>query len=70
MELAALILESYERTYGNMVRVQQLAELEETTASCPRPNSAAGARVRGREFYSCRASPTFSGTDLWLAISR
>ncbi|XP_027362305.1 serine/threonine-protein kinase TOR isoform X2 [Abrus precatorius] len=28
-ELAALVLESYERAYSNMVRVQQLAELEE-----------------------------------------
>jgi FKBP12-rapamycin complex-associated protein len=28
-ELAALVLESYERAYNNMVRVQQLSELEE-----------------------------------------
>ncbi|MCD7451124.1 hypothetical protein HAX54_009736 [Datura stramonium] len=28
-ELAALVLESYERAYSNMVRVQQLSELEE-----------------------------------------
>jgi hypothetical protein len=29
-ELAALVGESYERAYQNMVRVQQLTELEET----------------------------------------
>ena len=29
-ELAALVGESYERAYGDMVRVQQLTELEET----------------------------------------
>ena len=29
MELAALVGESYERAYGDMVRVQQLTELEE-----------------------------------------
>ncbi len=28
-ELAALVGESYERAYGDMVRVQQLTELEE-----------------------------------------
>lgn len=27
-ELAVLVLESYERAYSNMVRVQQLSELE------------------------------------------
>ena len=29
-ELAALVGESYERAYGDMVRAQQLTELEET----------------------------------------
>lgn len=29
VELAALVGESYERAYGDMVRVQQLTELEE-----------------------------------------
>ena len=31
-ELAALVGESYERAYGDMVRVQQLTELEEVIA--------------------------------------
>jgi FKBP12-rapamycin complex-associated protein len=31
-ELAALVGESYERAYGDMVRVQQLTELEEILA--------------------------------------
>ncbi|XP_024523697.1 serine/threonine-protein kinase TOR, partial [Selaginella moellendorffii] len=33
-ELAALVLESYDRAYSNMVRVQQLAELEEVIEYC------------------------------------
>ncbi|KAJ6299158.1 hypothetical protein OIU76_020180 [Salix suchowensis] len=33
-ELAALVLESYERAYVNMVRVQQLSELEEVIDYC------------------------------------
>ncbi|KAM2510739.1 hypothetical protein EV2_035938 [Malus domestica] len=36
-ELAALVLESYERAYGNMVRVQQLSELEEVIDYCTLP---------------------------------
>lgn len=32
-ELAALVGESYERAYGDMVRVQQLTELEEILAA-------------------------------------
>lgn len=31
-ELAALVGESYDRAYGDMVRVQQLTELEEVIA--------------------------------------
>ncbi|XP_020086675.1 serine/threonine-protein kinase TOR isoform X1 [Ananas comosus] len=36
-ELAALVLESYERAYSNMVRVQQLSELEEVIDYCTLP---------------------------------
>ncbi|KAK4762122.1 hypothetical protein SAY87_030006 [Trapa incisa] len=36
-ELAALVLESYERAYSNMVRVQQLLELEEVIDYCTLP---------------------------------
>ncbi|XXG56788.1 hypothetical protein AAC387_Pa03g4113 [Persea americana] len=36
-ELAALVLESYERAYINMVRVQQLSELEEVIDYCTLP---------------------------------
>ncbi|KAK2968905.1 hypothetical protein RJ640_018597, partial [Escallonia rubra] len=45
-ELAALVLESYERAYNNMVRVQQLSELEEVINYCTLPvgNSVAEGR--------------------------
>ncbi|KAK3002104.1 hypothetical protein RJ639_022559 [Escallonia herrerae] len=45
-ELAALVLESYERAYSNMVRVQQLSELEEVINYCTLPvgNSVAEGR--------------------------
>ncbi|KAH0633154.1 hypothetical protein KY284_035940 [Solanum tuberosum] len=36
-ELAALVLESYERAYNNTVRVQQLSELEEVIEYCTLP---------------------------------
>lgn len=36
-ELAALVLESYERAYSDVVRVQQLAELEEVIGYCTLP---------------------------------
>ncbi|KAK9166114.1 hypothetical protein Scep_001305 [Stephania cephalantha] len=36
-ELAALVLESYDRAYSNMVRVQQLSELEEVIDYCTLP---------------------------------
>ncbi|CAA0814247.1 Serine/threonine-protein kinase TOR, partial [Striga hermonthica] len=36
-EVAALVLESYERAYSNMVRVQQLSELEEVIDYCTLP---------------------------------
>ncbi|CAA6660213.1 unnamed protein product [Spirodela intermedia] len=36
-ELAALVLESYERAYSNMVRIQQLSELEEVIDYCTLP---------------------------------
>ena len=45
-ELAALVQESYERAYGNMVRAQQLAELEEVINYCCLGEEAAGARAR------------------------
>lgn len=45
-ELAALVLESYERAYGNMVRVQQLAELEEVIDYCQLPTADAAADAR------------------------
>jgi FKBP12-rapamycin complex-associated protein len=45
-ELAALVLESYERAYGNMVRVQQLAELEEVIDYCQLPPADPAADAR------------------------
>ncbi|XP_062176298.1 serine/threonine-protein kinase TOR isoform X2 [Alnus glutinosa] len=45
-ELAALVLESYERAYTNMVRVQQLSELEEVIDYCTLPH--AGSVAEGR----------------------
>ncbi|KAK9163538.1 hypothetical protein Syun_004440 [Stephania yunnanensis] len=44
-ELAALVLESYDRAYSNMVRVQQLSELEEVIDYCtlPKENVSVGA---------------------------
>ena len=40
-EMAALVGESYERAYRDMVRVQQLQELEEAIAYCRAPELAA-----------------------------
>ena len=46
-ELAALVGESYERAYQNMVRVQQLTELEETIEYSLAFQLAQGALLRG-----------------------
>nr|GMC57779.1 serine/threonine-protein kinase TOR isoform X2 [Ipomoea batatas] len=37
LEMAQMVLESYERAYSNMVRVQQLSELEEVIEYCTLP---------------------------------
>ncbi|KAL3614293.1 hypothetical protein CASFOL_042367 [Castilleja foliolosa] len=56
-EVAALVLESYERAYSNMVRIQQLSELEEVIDYCTLPIGnpvAEGRRVLIRNMWSKR----------------
>ena len=61
-ELAALVGESYERAYLNMVRVQQLTELEETVEY-----SLAFQLAQGTSSYRCTISTTVN-TPLHMLI--
>ena len=70
-DLAALVGESYERAYTDMVRVQQLAELEEVIRECLAAAAAAthtwGAGGGGA---GCRHQPVVVGPlgegKLWV----
>ncbi|KAI3733193.1 hypothetical protein L1987_64413 [Smallanthus sonchifolius] len=70
-ELAALVLESYERAYSNMVRVQQLSELEEVIDYCTLPvgNSVAdGRRALIRNMWKERIKGTKRNVEVWQAL--
>ncbi|BBN14806.1 serine/threonine-protein kinase mTOR [Marchantia polymorpha subsp. ruderalis] len=69
-ELAALVLESYDRAYSNMVRVQQLAELEEVIDFVTLPSNgspdARGALIR--KMWSDRILGTKKKVEVWQAL--
>ncbi|KAI3889270.1 hypothetical protein MKX03_003947, partial [Papaver bracteatum] len=70
-ELAALVLESYDRAYSNMVRVQQLSELEEVIDYCTLPiaNSVAeGRRALIRNMWTERIQGTKRNVEVWQAL--
>lgn len=70
-ELAALVLESYDRAYNNMVRVQQLAELEEVIDyyTMPTTNSATGGRqALIRKMWIDRIQGTKQNVEVWQAL--
>ncbi|XP_023553781.1 serine/threonine-protein kinase TOR [Cucurbita pepo subsp. pepo] len=70
-ELAALVLESYERAYSNMVRVQQLSELEEVIDYCTLPvgNSVAeGRRALIRNMWTERIQGAKRNVEVWQAV--
>nr|GEW20723.1 serine/threonine-protein kinase TOR isoform X2 [Tanacetum cinerariifolium] len=70
-ELAALVLESYERAYSNMVRVQQLSELEEVIdyRTLPDSNSATeGRRALIRNMWNERIKGTKRNVEVWQAL--
>ncbi|KAH9655481.1 serine/threonine-protein kinase TOR [Citrus sinensis] len=70
-ELAALVLESYERAYSNMVRVQQLSELEEVIDYCTLPVGnpvAEGRRAIIRNMWTERIQGTKRNVEVWQAL--
>ncbi|XP_010936698.1 serine/threonine-protein kinase TOR isoform X1 [Elaeis guineensis] len=70
-ELAALVLESYERAYSNMVRVQQLSELEEVIDyfTLPVGNSVAdGRRELIRNMWNERIRGGKRNVEVWQAL--
>ncbi|KAL2621813.1 hypothetical protein R1flu_002018 [Riccia fluitans] len=70
-ELAALVLESYDRAYSNMVRVQQLAELEEVIDYVNLPNINGSPEARGsliRKMWSDRILGTKKKVEVWQAL--
>ncbi|KAL2349528.1 hypothetical protein Fmac_003528 [Flemingia macrophylla] len=70
-ELAALVLESYERAYSNMVRVQQLSELEEVIDYCTLPivdRVAEERRALIRNMWTQRIQGAKSNVEVWQAL--
>ncbi|KAK2655828.1 hypothetical protein Ddye_008880 [Dipteronia dyeriana] len=71
-ELAALVLESYERAYSNMVRVQQLSELEEVIDYCTLPVGgnpvAEGRRAIIRNMWTERIQGTKHNVEVWQTL--
>lgn len=71
-ELAALVLESYERAYSNMVRVQQLSELEEVIEYCTLPPMgnpvAEGRRALVRNMWNERIKGTKRNVEVWQVL--
>ncbi|KAI9108059.1 hypothetical protein K1719_020932 [Acacia pycnantha] len=70
-ELAALVLESYERAYSNMVRVQQLSELEEVIDYCTLPIGdavAEGRLVLIRNMWTQRIQGAKRNVEVWQAL--
>lgn len=70
-ELAALVPESYERAYSNMVRVQQLSELEEVIDYCTLPVGnpiADGRRELIRNMWNDRIQGAKQNVEVWQAL--
>ncbi|KAH1267835.1 Serine/threonine-protein kinase TOR [Glycine max] len=70
-ELAALVLESYERAYSNMVRVQQLSELEEVIDYRTLPTGDQVAEERRaliRNMWTQRIEGAKSNVEVWQAL--
>ncbi|XP_050232506.1 serine/threonine-protein kinase TOR isoform X2 [Mercurialis annua] len=70
-ELAALVLESYERAYSNMVRVQQLSELEEVIDYCTLPVGnpvAEGHRALIRNMWTERIQGAKRNVEVWQNV--
>ncbi|KAF6153004.1 hypothetical protein GIB67_021609 [Kingdonia uniflora] len=70
-ELATLVLESYDRAYNNMVRVQQLSELEEVIDYCTLPvgnTVAEGKRALIRNMWTERIQGTKRNVEVWQAL--
>ncbi len=71
-ELAALVGESYERAYADMVRVQQVRELEEVIDHClavQRGDPDADARWQlTREMWRGRLKGLQSNVEVWQAL--
>ncbi|CAI0401192.1 unnamed protein product [Linum tenue] len=70
-ELAALVLESYERAYSNMVRVQQLSELEEVIDYCTLPLGNPVAERRRdliRNMWTERIKGAKRNVEVWQAL--
>ncbi|XP_031383805.1 serine/threonine-protein kinase TOR isoform X3 [Punica granatum] len=70
-ELAALVLESYERAYINMVRVQQLLELEEVIDYCTLPVAnpvAEGRRALIRNMWYDRIKGAKRNVEVWQGL--
>ncbi|KAB2095069.1 hypothetical protein ES319_A01G009900v1 [Gossypium barbadense] len=70
-ELAALVLESYERAYSNMVRVQQLSELEEVIDYCTLPMGnpvAEGRRALIRNMWTERIQGAKRNVEVWQVL--
>ncbi|CAN6449978.1 unnamed protein product [Victoria cruziana] len=70
-ELAALVLESYDRAYNNMVRVQQLSELEEVIDYITLPGGTAVAEGRKeliRNMWRDRIQGAKRNVEVWQAI--
>ncbi|KAJ6385559.1 hypothetical protein OIU77_028693 [Salix suchowensis] len=70
-ELAALVLESYERAYVNMIRVQQLSELEEVIDYCTLPEGnpvAEGRQALVRNMWTERIQGAKRNVEVWQAL--
>uniref|UniRef100_A0A2P2LTC6 Serine/threonine-protein kinase TOR n=2 Tax=Rhizophora mucronata TaxID=61149 RepID=A0A2P2LTC6_RHIMU len=70
-ELAALVLESYDRAYSNMVRIQQLSELEEVIDYCTLPVAntvAEGRRALIRNMWTQRIQGAKRNVEVWQAL--
>ncbi|CAL0314575.1 unnamed protein product [Lupinus luteus] len=70
-ELAALVLESYERAYSNMVRVQQLSELEEVIDYRTLPigdRVAEERRALIRNMWTQRIQGAKSNVEVWQLL--
>ncbi|PIN07839.1 DNA-dependent protein kinase [Handroanthus impetiginosus] len=70
-EVAALVLESYERAYSNMVRIQQLSELEEVIDYCTIPVEnpvTEGRRALIRNMWNERIKGAKRNVEVWQAL--